>query len=72
MYREFKHTEDFKGIPAHWDKTALPELGFKVWSFLVSFLSISFVAYRFVTPQISFSCAFVDDCFLCNIMQRCW
>ncbi|NXF62852.1 PAR12 polymerase, partial [Ciccaba nigrolineata] len=28
--RGFKHTEEFKGIPAHWDKSALPELGFKL------------------------------------------
>ncbi|NXJ02401.1 PAR12 polymerase, partial [Psophia crepitans] len=28
--RGFKHTEDFKGIPAHWDKSAVPELGFKL------------------------------------------
>ncbi|XP_074024337.1 protein mono-ADP-ribosyltransferase PARP12-like [Numenius arquata] len=28
--RGIKHTEEFKGIPAHWDKSALPELGFKV------------------------------------------
>ncbi|NXF86942.1 PAR12 polymerase, partial [Eubucco bourcierii] len=28
--RGFKHTEVFKGIPAHWDKSALPELGFKL------------------------------------------
>ncbi|XP_075013749.1 protein mono-ADP-ribosyltransferase PARP12 [Calonectris borealis] len=28
--RGFKHTEKFKGIPAHWDKSALPELGFKL------------------------------------------
>ncbi|XP_074907899.1 protein mono-ADP-ribosyltransferase PARP12-like isoform X1 [Buteo buteo] len=34
--RGFKHTEEFKGIPAHWDKSALPELGFKVWSFFFS------------------------------------
>ncbi|GAB0176946.1 protein mono-ADP-ribosyltransferase PARP12-like [Grus japonensis] len=26
----FKHTEEFKHIPAHWDKSALPELGFKL------------------------------------------
>ncbi|NWV20087.1 PAR12 polymerase, partial [Origma solitaria] len=28
--RGIKHTEEFKTIPAHWDKTALPELGFKL------------------------------------------
>ncbi|NXI43351.1 PAR12 polymerase, partial [Galbula dea] len=28
--RCFKRTEAFKGIPAHWDKSALPELGFKL------------------------------------------
>ncbi|NXC48343.1 PAR12 polymerase, partial [Penelope pileata] len=28
--RGFKHTDEFKGIPAHWDKSALPELGFKL------------------------------------------
>ncbi|XP_074438028.1 protein mono-ADP-ribosyltransferase PARP12-like isoform X1 [Larus michahellis] len=28
--RGFKHTEEFRGIPAHWDKSALPELGFKL------------------------------------------
>ncbi|XP_009464148.1 PREDICTED: poly [ADP-ribose] polymerase 12 [Nipponia nippon] len=28
--RGFKHTEEFKGIPAYWDKSALPELGFKL------------------------------------------
>ncbi|NXA85025.1 PAR12 polymerase, partial [Melanocharis versteri] len=28
--RGVKHTEGFKGIPAHWDKSALPELGFKL------------------------------------------
>ncbi|KAK1201522.1 PAR12 ribosyltransferase, partial [Pygoscelis papua] len=28
--RGFKHTEQFKGIPAHWDKSALPDLGFKL------------------------------------------
>ncbi|NWH67542.1 PAR12 polymerase, partial [Geococcyx californianus] len=28
--RGFKHTEDLKGIPAHWDKSALPEQGFKL------------------------------------------
>ncbi|XP_056197982.1 protein mono-ADP-ribosyltransferase PARP12-like isoform X3 [Falco biarmicus] len=28
--RGFKHTEEFKGIPAHWDKSAMPELGFKL------------------------------------------
>ncbi|XP_008944146.1 PREDICTED: poly [ADP-ribose] polymerase 12, partial [Merops nubicus] len=28
--RGFKPTEEFKGIPAHWDKSALPELGFKL------------------------------------------
>ncbi|KAM9292892.1 protein mono-ADP-ribosyltransferase PARP12 [Morus bassanus] len=28
--RGFKHTEQFKGVPAHWDKSALPELGFKL------------------------------------------
>ncbi|NWU69076.1 PAR12 polymerase, partial [Pterocles burchelli] len=28
--RGFKQTEAFKGIPAHWDKSALPELGFKL------------------------------------------
>ncbi|NWW27022.1 PAR12 polymerase, partial [Falcunculus frontatus] len=28
--RGIKHTEGFKGIPAHWDKSALPELGFKL------------------------------------------
>ncbi|XP_014792722.1 PREDICTED: poly [ADP-ribose] polymerase 12-like [Calidris pugnax] len=28
--RGFKHTEEFKGIPAHWDRSALPELGFKL------------------------------------------
>ncbi|NXX19116.1 PAR12 polymerase, partial [Podargus strigoides] len=28
--RGFKHTEEFKGVPAHWDKSALPELGFKL------------------------------------------
>ncbi|XP_053912134.1 protein mono-ADP-ribosyltransferase PARP12 [Cuculus canorus] len=28
--RGFKHTGEFKGIPAHWDKTALPEQGFKL------------------------------------------
>ncbi|KAM6090739.1 protein mono-ADP-ribosyltransferase PARP12-like isoform 2-T2 [Theristicus caerulescens] len=28
--RGFKHTEEFKGIPANWDKSALPELGFKL------------------------------------------
>ncbi|XP_074930747.1 protein mono-ADP-ribosyltransferase PARP12-like [Phalacrocorax aristotelis] len=28
--RGFKNTEQFKGIPAHWDKSALPELGFKL------------------------------------------
>ncbi|XP_026724296.1 poly [ADP-ribose] polymerase 12-like [Athene cunicularia] len=28
--RALKHTEEFKGIPAHWDKSALPELGFKL------------------------------------------
>ncbi|NXI80855.1 PAR12 polymerase, partial [Rhipidura dahli] len=28
--RGFKNTEGFKSIPAHWDKSALPELGFKL------------------------------------------
>ncbi|NXQ87462.1 PAR12 polymerase, partial [Nyctibius grandis] len=28
--RGFKNTEEFKGIPSHWDKSALPELGFKL------------------------------------------
>ncbi|NWW49307.1 PAR12 polymerase, partial [Pedionomus torquatus] len=28
--RGFKHTEEFKGIPPHWDKSALPQLGFKL------------------------------------------
>ncbi|NXD19140.1 PAR12 polymerase, partial [Spelaeornis formosus] len=28
--RGVKHREEFKGIPAHWDKSALPELGFKL------------------------------------------
>ncbi|NXM69608.1 PAR12 polymerase, partial [Serilophus lunatus] len=28
--RTFKHTEEFKGIPAHWDKSALPDLGFEL------------------------------------------
>ncbi|NXW56495.1 PAR12 polymerase, partial [Eurystomus gularis] len=28
--RGFKHTEEFKGIPAHWDKSALPDRGFKL------------------------------------------
>ncbi|RMC03014.1 hypothetical protein DUI87_20207 [Hirundo rustica rustica] len=28
--RGVKHTEGFKSIPAHWDKSALPELGFKL------------------------------------------
>ncbi|XP_065713918.2 protein mono-ADP-ribosyltransferase PARP12-like [Patagioenas fasciata] len=28
--RGFKHTEEFRGIPAHWDKSAVPELGFKL------------------------------------------
>ncbi|NWW98954.1 PAR12 polymerase, partial [Caloenas nicobarica] len=28
--RGFKHTEEFRGVPAHWDKSALPELGFKL------------------------------------------
>lgn len=28
--RGIKLTEGFKGIPAHWDKSALPELGFKL------------------------------------------
>ncbi|XP_075359097.1 protein mono-ADP-ribosyltransferase PARP12-like isoform X1 [Mycteria americana] len=28
--RGFKRTEEFRGIPAHWDKSALPELGFKL------------------------------------------
>ncbi|NWV85732.1 PAR12 polymerase, partial [Dasyornis broadbenti] len=28
--RGINQTEVFKGIPAHWDKTALPELGFKL------------------------------------------
>ncbi|NXT62564.1 PAR12 polymerase, partial [Chaetops frenatus] len=28
--RGIKHTEKFKGIPAHWDKSALPEVGFKL------------------------------------------
>ncbi|RLW00162.1 hypothetical protein DV515_00009211 [Chloebia gouldiae] len=28
--RGVKHTEGFKNIPAHWDKSALPELGFKL------------------------------------------
>ncbi|XP_009693167.1 PREDICTED: poly [ADP-ribose] polymerase 12, partial [Cariama cristata] len=28
--RGFKCSEAFKGIPAHWDKSALPELGFKL------------------------------------------
>ncbi|NWI40550.1 PAR12 polymerase, partial [Picathartes gymnocephalus] len=28
--RGIKDTERFKGIPAHWDKSALPELGFKL------------------------------------------
>ncbi|KAM9245361.1 protein mono-ADP-ribosyltransferase PARP12-like [Leptosomus discolor] len=28
--RGFNHMENFKGIPAHWDKSALPELGFKL------------------------------------------
>ncbi|XP_039426454.1 protein mono-ADP-ribosyltransferase PARP12-like isoform X1 [Corvus cornix cornix] len=28
--RGFKHSEGFKSIPAHWDKSALPELGFKL------------------------------------------
>lgn len=51
MYRGFKHTEEFKGIPAHWDKSALPELGFKVWSFFF-FVSVSFVTYRFVTSSV--------------------
>ncbi|NXI57983.1 PAR12 polymerase, partial [Chloroceryle aenea] len=28
--RGFKPTVEFKGIPAHWDKSALPEVGFKL------------------------------------------
>ncbi|NXS96134.1 PAR12 polymerase, partial [Jacana jacana] len=28
--RGFKHAEEFKGIPPHWDKSSLPELGFKL------------------------------------------
>ncbi|NXU50419.1 PAR12 polymerase, partial [Turnix velox] len=28
--RGFKHMEELKDIPAHWDKSALPELGFKL------------------------------------------
>uniref|UniRef100_A0A8C2UG59 Poly(ADP-ribose) polymerase family member 12 n=1 Tax=Coturnix japonica TaxID=93934 RepID=A0A8C2UG59_COTJA len=28
--RGFKNTEEFKRIPSHWDKSALPELGFKL------------------------------------------
>ncbi|XP_064011535.1 protein mono-ADP-ribosyltransferase PARP12-like [Pogoniulus pusillus] len=28
--RGFKHTEEFKSIPAHWDRSALPEVGFKL------------------------------------------
>ncbi|NXL95214.1 PAR12 polymerase, partial [Alectura lathami] len=28
--RGFKHAEGFKGIPAHWDKCALPDVGFKL------------------------------------------
>ncbi|XP_057240527.1 protein mono-ADP-ribosyltransferase PARP12-like [Malurus melanocephalus] len=28
--RGIKHTDELKGIPAHWDKSALPELGFKL------------------------------------------
>ncbi|XP_054487221.2 protein mono-ADP-ribosyltransferase PARP12 isoform X1 [Agelaius phoeniceus] len=28
--RGVKHTEGFKNVPAHWDKSALPELGFKL------------------------------------------
>nr|XP_009942630.1 PREDICTED: poly [ADP-ribose] polymerase 12-like [Opisthocomus hoazin] len=28
--RGFNHIEDFKGIPPHWDKSALPEVGFKL------------------------------------------
>ncbi|XP_010286854.1 PREDICTED: poly [ADP-ribose] polymerase 12, partial [Phaethon lepturus] len=28
--RSFKHIEAFKGIPAHWDKSAMPEVGFKL------------------------------------------
>ncbi|NXP11397.1 PAR12 polymerase, partial [Thinocorus orbignyianus] len=28
--RGFKDTEEFKGIPPHWDKSALPQLGFKL------------------------------------------
>ncbi|NXN44889.1 PAR12 polymerase, partial [Rhinoptilus africanus] len=28
--RGFKPTEEFKGIPAYWDRSALPELGFKL------------------------------------------
>ncbi|KAK2539657.1 poly [ADP-ribose] polymerase 12, partial [Columba guinea] len=28
--RGFKHTEELRGIPAHWDKSAVPELGFKL------------------------------------------
>uniref|UniRef100_A0A8B9VGI3 Poly(ADP-ribose) polymerase family member 12 n=2 Tax=Anas TaxID=8835 RepID=A0A8B9VGI3_9AVES len=28
--RGCKRTEEFKGIPAHWDKSALPDLGFKL------------------------------------------
>ncbi|KAF1618823.1 Poly [ADP-ribose] polymerase 12, partial [Eudyptes chrysolophus] len=28
--RGFKNTEQFKGIPAHWDKSALPDVGFKL------------------------------------------
>ncbi|NWU95452.1 PAR12 polymerase, partial [Upupa epops] len=28
--RSFKHTEEFRGIPAHWDKSALPDVGFKL------------------------------------------
>lgn len=69
MYRGFKHTQEFKGIPAHWDKSALPELGFKVWSF---FFSLRQFCHIQVCYKFSVSCALVDDCFLCNVMQRCW
>lgn len=64
MYRGCKRTEEFKGIPAHWDKSALPDLGFKVWRFLFH-LFISFLYAGLLCHS-----ALVDDCFICNITQR--
>lgn len=72
MYRGFKHTEEFRGIPAHWDKSAVPELGFKVWSFFVFFSPSVLLCTGLLHHKFNVACAFVDDCFLRNILQRCW